>query len=73
MDNAAVINKVQAGYRAPKPPACNTEMYAVLLTCWNAKPKKRLTFSEIAAQLDLMVPTGTAITAISTKAARALG
>ena len=71
MDNAAVINKVQAGYRVPKPPACTAEFYAMLLSCWNAKPKRRMTFSEIATTLDPMVPGGTAITAITFNASRA--
>ena len=70
MDNAAVINKVQAGYRAPKPPTCTAGFYAVLLSCWNAKPKKRMTFSEIATTLDPMVPGGTKIMAIDFNVSR---
>ena len=71
MDNAAVINKVQAGYRAPKPPTCTDEFYAVLLSCWNAKPKKRMPFSQIVTAVGPMVPGGTAITAITFNASRA--
>lgn len=71
MDNAAVINKVQAGYRAPKPPTCTGMFYAVLLSCWNAIPIKRMTFSQIATVIGPMVPGGTAIQAITFNASRA--
>ena len=70
MDNAAVINKVQAGYRSPKPPTCTDEFYAVLLSCWNAKPEKRMPFSQIVTAVGPMVPGGTAIQAITFNAGR---
>lgn len=68
MDNAAVINKVQAGYRAPKPPACNAEFYAVMLACWMEKPRSRPSFSAIADIMNNMVPKGTRIQPINYKA-----
>ena len=68
MDNAAVINKVQAGYRAPMPPACNSEFYAVMQACWMERPQARPSFSSIADILANMVPKGTRIQPINYKA-----
>jgi len=56
MANAAVISKVQGGYRVEKPTLCNDEMYAILLKCWSAKQTDRPTFKELMTMLN-EIPT----------------
>ena len=59
MDNAAVINKVQAGYRAPKPAECSQMMYTIMLATWAEKAKARPPFSVLVDMITPMVPQGT--------------
>merc|ERR1711935_134300 len=63
MANAAVISKVQGGYRADQPALCPDEVYAIMLECWAAKAANRLTFAQLVAKLKDVEspasPTGT--------------
>jgi len=52
MANAAVITKVQGGYRAEQPSMCPDEMYAVMLACWASKPADRPTFANLVTTLE---------------------
>lgn len=51
MANAAVISKVQGGYRAEQPELCTDEVYAIMLECWAAKATSRPTFAKLVATL----------------------
>lgn len=52
MANAAVITKVQGGYRAEQPKLCTDQMYAIMLECWAAKATNRPTFAKLVAELE---------------------
>ena len=53
MSNDAVIVRVAAGYRAPKPSACAAGVYVdVLLACWDSDALRRPSFARIADVLE---------------------
>lgn len=58
MANAAVISKVQGGYRAEQPTLCTDAVYAIMLKCWMAKPADRPTFVQLASMLGDIAATG---------------
>lgn len=41
MTNAEVLQKVEQGYRMPCPSGCPTQLYGLMLNCWNKDPNKR--------------------------------
>ena len=41
MRNAEAFTKVVEGYRMPCPEGCSTDLYEIMLKCWNAKPDSR--------------------------------
>ena len=51
MTNAAVISKVQAGYRAPQPTGCTDDMYTIMLECWCEKGTSRPAFHNLVNML----------------------
>ena len=44
MGSKEAFQQVQEGYRIPRPDNCPSEVYDVLLTCWNQNPPSRPTF-----------------------------
>lgn len=49
--NTEVIQKVEEGYRLPKPKGCSDELYQLMLKCWALDPKERCEFSAIVSKL----------------------
>ncbi|XP_047510389.1 tyrosine-protein kinase receptor torso-like [Pieris napi] len=43
---------LRAGYRMPKPSNCSAQLYEVMLSCWNERPRSRPTFTELHRALD---------------------
>jgi serine/threonine protein kinase len=60
MSNAAVITKVQAGYRDTQPEGCPDKMYATMLKCWAEAPAKRPSFKQLVDTLSSMHTLGAA-------------
>merc|ERR1719272_2201715 len=52
MANAAVISKVQDGYRDEQPTLCSDEVYTIMLECWSAKASERPTFAELVTKFE---------------------
>jgi hypothetical protein len=52
LDNAAVINRVQAGYRMPQPEGCSSAIYGTVRTCWSLYADDRPTFSDLVVLLE---------------------
>ena len=54
-DDAVVAERVCGGMRLPRPVGgsdpCSDEMWGVLLSCWEAEPRDRLTFADVAGRL----------------------
>jgi hypothetical protein len=54
MSNPDVMNLTMSGGRHPKPPLCSTQLFAFLLSCWDADPSKRPTFEIVVHTLKHM-------------------
>ncbi|XP_063710532.1 tyrosine-protein kinase SRK2-like isoform X3 [Symsagittifera roscoffensis] len=53
MTNKEVLDKVNNGYRMPRPQECPEKLYGeVMLKCWHANPNKRPTFAHLFAILE---------------------
>ena len=51
LTNTQTREKVEAGFRMPAPEGTPSEVYDVMLRCWEARPQERPTFVEIVAYL----------------------
>ena len=52
MTSEEAISRVREGYRMPCPPDCPTDVYNIMLQCWNESPSKRPAFQNIARWLE---------------------
>nr|CAD7405556.1 unnamed protein product [Timema poppensis] len=50
-----LLHLLKTGHRMECPNNCSTELYSLMLSCWNAKPKERPTFVELYNKLDLLL------------------
>ncbi|XP_077559137.1 tyrosine-protein kinase Btk29A isoform X2 [Haemaphysalis longicornis] len=50
--NAEVVEQVQHGQRLPRPPACPSDVYQVMRSCWEKKPDARPSFRSVKTQLE---------------------
>jgi hypothetical protein len=57
-DNSAVIHYVMAGGRAPRPPACSSECYELMLKCWEGVPTQRPIFPVLVGELETLAKVG---------------
>jgi hypothetical protein len=73
MDNAAVISKVQGGYRAPQPKLCPAPMYAIMLACWHAKAAERPTFETLVGMIQGMQADGGGGSILGASTTRSVG
>ncbi|KAE8602639.1 hypothetical protein XENTR_v10014066 [Xenopus tropicalis] len=46
------LDKLENGYRIPKPFNCPHDLYKIMLECWNAKPEERPTFETLQWKLE---------------------
>ena len=47
-----ILTKVQAGYRMDCPDRCEKPVYDLMLKCWLKEPKDRLSFAQVATELE---------------------
>ena len=52
MTSEEAISRVREGYRMPCPPDYPTDVYNIMLQCWNESPSKRPAFQNIARWLE---------------------
>jgi surface protein len=52
--NSDVMLLTMTGRRHHQPPGCSDELYAIMMRCWDAEPKKRPLFTGLVAELDQM-------------------
>ncbi|XP_013413611.1 fibroblast growth factor receptor 3-like [Lingula anatina] len=46
--------RIKRGYRMEKPEECPTEMYNIMLHCWQAEPRSRPSFNQLVQTLELL-------------------
>ena len=51
MNNRQVLEKVENGYRMPKPDGCPDPLYDIMLTCWKHEADDRPTFEYLSSTL----------------------
>ncbi|XP_037357561.1 tyrosine-protein kinase Srms [Talpa occidentalis] len=51
MSNHETLRQVVRGYRLPRPPACPTEVYGLMLGCWKGSPEERPAFVALQEKL----------------------
>ncbi|XP_055612387.1 tyrosine-protein kinase receptor torso isoform X2 [Uranotaenia lowii] len=49
-----LIVELKKGYRMEKPASCNRELYDLMLSCWNALPVERPSFTNIKTRLETL-------------------
>lgn len=50
--NTEVMQKVNEGYRLPKPESCPERVYELMMRCWNKEPEARPNFKELFSDLN---------------------
>ncbi|KAJ8046106.1 Myoblast growth factor receptor egl-15 [Holothuria leucospilota] len=50
-----VIERIANGYRLPPPDGCPSDIYTIMMECWQQSPKERPTFSELEKTLELLL------------------
>lgn len=54
VDIYSVLEKVNSGYRMPRPEGCPAEVYKLMRECWQQKPEDRPSFKDIKQLLESM-------------------
>eukprot|EP00042_Codosiga_hollandica_P058925 m.895756 g.895756 ORF g.895756 m.895756 type:complete len:756 (-) comp60001_c0_seq1:180-2447(-) len=54
IDLFQVLEKLESGYRMPRPEGCPRPVYALMKHCWQQEPDNRPTFADIKKKLDSM-------------------
>jgi serine/threonine protein kinase len=55
IQNEDLLPLLKRGYRLEKPDNCSSEVYAIMLECWQEDPGKRPTFTGLRARFDSML------------------
>ncbi|XP_039260617.2 uncharacterized protein LOC120336903 [Styela clava] len=56
-----VRDKINEGYRIPRPASCPEQLYNVMLNCWDKDPAKRPTFEYLANSLNTLMTDGASV------------
>ncbi|CAG2186770.1 LCK [Mytilus edulis] len=52
--NGEILQKLESGYRQPKPENCPQELYDAVISCWQENPTRRPSFASLYATLRSM-------------------
>lgn len=52
--NGEILQKLESGYRQPKPANCPQEVYDAVISCWQENPARRPSFASLYATLRSM-------------------
>ena len=52
MSNSEVMQKLQEGYRMPRPENCQEKLYEIMLSCWKEERESRPTFETLRWQME---------------------
>ncbi|EGD74404.1 TK/ABL protein kinase [Salpingoeca rosetta] len=61
MDLYTVLDRLDAGYRMPRPEGCPAEVYQLMRDCWQQDPNDRPAFKDIRRRLESMYADGSTI------------
>lgn len=65
IDITEVLDKLEAGYRMPRPESCLNELYAVMRECWASNPDDRPAFKQLRVRLETLFDSSSVSAAVS--------
>ncbi|XP_075400419.1 platelet-derived growth factor receptor alpha isoform X2 [Tenrec ecaudatus] len=54
--DSTFYNKIKSGYRMAKPDHATSEVYEIMVKCWNSEPEKRPSFYHLSEILESLLP-----------------
>ncbi|XP_065079959.1 tyrosine-protein kinase receptor torso-like [Ochlerotatus camptorhynchus] len=55
LSTSKLLLQLKGGYRMERPASCSEDLYALMLSCWNAVPSERPTFSAVRNRLRKLI------------------
>uniref|UniRef100_A0A8C1IHL8 Platelet-derived growth factor receptor alpha n=1 Tax=Cyprinus carpio TaxID=7962 RepID=A0A8C1IHL8_CYPCA len=56
--DSSFYNKIKSGYRMAKPEHASSEVYELMMKCWNSEPEKRPSFHSLSDTVASLLPSG---------------
>ncbi|XP_060044031.1 platelet-derived growth factor receptor alpha isoform X1 [Erinaceus europaeus] len=56
MVDSTFYNKIKSGYRMAKPDHATSEVYEIMVKCWNSEPEKRPSFNHLSEIVENLLP-----------------
>lgn len=56
MVDSSFYNKIKSGYRMAKPDHATSEVYEIMVKCWNSEPEKRPSFYHLSEIVENLLP-----------------
>ncbi|XP_071005721.1 platelet-derived growth factor receptor alpha [Oncorhynchus clarkii lewisi] len=56
--DSSFYNKIKSGYRMAKPEHAPTDVYEMMMKCWNSEPEKRPSFFSLSESVASLLPSG---------------
>ncbi|XP_038625282.1 platelet-derived growth factor receptor alpha [Tachyglossus aculeatus] len=56
MVDSTFYNKIKSGYRMAKPDHATSEVYEIMVKCWNSEPEKRPSFYHLSEIVESLLP-----------------
>lgn len=56
--DSSFYNKIKSGYRMTKPEHASSDVYELMMKCWNSEPEKRPSFHSLSDTVASLLPSG---------------
>ncbi|XP_051511426.1 platelet-derived growth factor receptor alpha-like [Myxocyprinus asiaticus] len=56
--DSSFYNKIKSGYRMAKPEHASSNVYELMIKCWNSEPEKRPSFHSLSETVASLLPSG---------------
>ncbi|XP_016143980.1 platelet-derived growth factor receptor alpha [Sinocyclocheilus grahami] len=56
--DSSFYNKIKSGYRMVKPEHASSDVYELMMKCWNSEPEKRPSFHSLSDTVTSLLPSG---------------
>uniref|UniRef100_A0A8C2D9S9 Platelet-derived growth factor receptor alpha n=1 Tax=Cyprinus carpio TaxID=7962 RepID=A0A8C2D9S9_CYPCA len=56
--DSSFYNKIKSGYRMAKPEHSSSDVYELMMKCWNSEPEKRPSFHSLSDTVASLLPSG---------------